>query len=175
MSAISRTVLREQVKDVLLQRIVSGELKPGERLVETRIASELGTSQAPVREALRDRDIYPAAFRHYLDLPEADDVDILAKIGFQLPRVPNRADRANRLWDKDQTWLLDQLGERHLPDADRFKLRVWQTALDHYRLFGIDDLEQARTYATPQFAELFGSFTTMTNRYGGPALLRTGR
>jgi DNA-binding GntR family transcriptional regulator len=52
--AVSRTVLREQVKDVLLQRIASGELKPGERLVETRIAQELGTSQAPVREALRD-------------------------------------------------------------------------------------------------------------------------
>lgn len=130
------------------------------------------SSRQELREALRDRDIYPAAFRHYLDLPEADDVDILAKIGFQLPRVPNRADRANRLWDQDQIWLLDQLGERDLPDADRFKLRVWQTALDHYRLFGIDDLEQARTYGTPQFAEQFGSFTTLTNRYGGPALLK---
>lgn len=54
MTAIARTVLREQVKDVLLQRIVRGELQPGERLVETRIAQELGTSQAPVREALRD-------------------------------------------------------------------------------------------------------------------------
>lgn len=57
MVAISRTVLREQVKDVLLQRIVSGELQPGERLVETRIAQELGTSQAPVREALRDLEL----------------------------------------------------------------------------------------------------------------------
>ena len=57
MAAISRTVLREQVKDVLLQRIVSGELQPGERLVETRIAQELGTSQAPVREALRDLEL----------------------------------------------------------------------------------------------------------------------
>lgn len=130
------------------------------------------SSRRELREALRDRDIYPAAFRHYLDLPEADDVDILAKIGFQLPRVPNRGDRANRLWDQDQIWLLDQLGERDLPEADRFKLRVWQTALDHYRLFGIDDLEQARTYGTPQFAEQFGSFTTLTNRYGGPALLK---
>jgi len=54
---ISRTVLREQVKDVLLQRIVSGELEPGDRLVETRIAQELGTSQAPVREALRDLEL----------------------------------------------------------------------------------------------------------------------
>jgi DNA-binding GntR family transcriptional regulator len=51
---IRKIVLREQVKDMLLQRIASGELKPGERIVETRIANELGTSQAPVREALRD-------------------------------------------------------------------------------------------------------------------------
>lgn len=57
MTAISRTVLREQVKDILLQRIASGDLKPGERLVETRIAHELGTSQAPVREALRDLEL----------------------------------------------------------------------------------------------------------------------
>ena len=57
MATISRTVLREQVKDVLLQRIVSGELQPGDRLVETRIAQELGTSQAPVREALRDLEL----------------------------------------------------------------------------------------------------------------------
>jgi DNA-binding GntR family transcriptional regulator len=49
-----RPILREQVKDLLLQRIVSGEYPPGSRLVETHIAGELGISQAPVREALRD-------------------------------------------------------------------------------------------------------------------------
>lgn len=129
-------------------------------------------SRQELREALRDRDIYPSAFRHYLDLPDADDVDVLAKIGFQLPRVPNRADRANRLWDEDQIWLLNQMGEAARPESQRFKTHLWQTALDHYRLFGIDDLEQARTYGAPQFAEQFGSFTTLTQRYGGPALLK---
>jgi type I restriction enzyme R subunit len=129
-------------------------------------------SRHELREALRDRDIYPSAFRHYLDLPDADDVDILAKIGFRLPLVPSRADRANRLWDEDEKWLLDHLGEAALPEDQRFKTHVWQTALDHYRLFGIDDLEQARTYSAPQFADQFGSFTTLTQRYGGPALLR---
>lgn len=49
-----RTSLREQVRDLLLDRIVAGEYPPGSRLVETRIAEELGVSQAPVREALRD-------------------------------------------------------------------------------------------------------------------------
>jgi DNA-binding GntR family transcriptional regulator len=51
---LSRVVLREQVKEVLLERILSGAYPPGSRLVETRIAQELGVSQAPVREALRD-------------------------------------------------------------------------------------------------------------------------
>jgi DNA-binding GntR family transcriptional regulator len=55
--SVARTVLREQVKEVLLERILRGELEPGERLVETRLARELGTSQAPVREALRDLEL----------------------------------------------------------------------------------------------------------------------
>jgi DNA-binding GntR family transcriptional regulator len=54
MAEFTRSNLREQVKDVILQRIVDGSYPPGVRLVETRIAQELGVSQAPVREALRD-------------------------------------------------------------------------------------------------------------------------
>jgi DNA-binding GntR family transcriptional regulator len=53
-AVVSRTVLREQVKEVLLERILAHEYAPGDRLVETRIAQELGVSQAPVREALRE-------------------------------------------------------------------------------------------------------------------------
>ncbi|MDX6540513.1 MAG: hypothetical protein QOI71_2123, partial [Gaiellales bacterium] len=45
---ISRPVLRDQVKDVLLERIARGDYRPGQRLVETAIARELGVSQAPV-------------------------------------------------------------------------------------------------------------------------------
>ena len=51
--AISRSVLAEQVKDRLLQDIMSGRYPPHSRIVETRVAREVGTSQAPVREALR--------------------------------------------------------------------------------------------------------------------------
>lgn len=51
--AISRSVLAEQVKDRLLQDILSGRYPSHSRIVETRVARELGTSQAPVREALR--------------------------------------------------------------------------------------------------------------------------
>ena len=56
-ASVTRVVLREQVKELILERILNGTYAPGERLVETRIASELGTSQAPVREALRDLEL----------------------------------------------------------------------------------------------------------------------
>ena len=51
---IKRAALREQVRELLTARIMNGYYQPGERLVEMRIAGEFGTSQAPVREALRE-------------------------------------------------------------------------------------------------------------------------
>lgn len=51
---LARSVLSAQVKDRMLQWILEGDLPPGSRIIETKIARELGTSQAPVREALRD-------------------------------------------------------------------------------------------------------------------------
>ncbi|WP_335984133.1 MULTISPECIES: GntR family transcriptional regulator [Streptomycetaceae] len=46
--------LREQIREHILDGIVSGRWKPGERIVERRIAVELEVSQTPVREALRE-------------------------------------------------------------------------------------------------------------------------
>ena len=52
--ALKRLSLREQVRDALLRDILRGVYAPGDRLVEMKIARDLGTSQAPVREALRE-------------------------------------------------------------------------------------------------------------------------
>lgn len=51
--AVKPMSLSDQVKEQLAERIVTGDLKPGDRLIELSIAKDLGTSQAPVREALR--------------------------------------------------------------------------------------------------------------------------
>ncbi len=51
--AIKRAAARDQIKDLLMERILDGTYKPGDRLVELQIAEELNTSQAPVREAFR--------------------------------------------------------------------------------------------------------------------------
>jgi DNA-binding GntR family transcriptional regulator len=42
----------DQVHDVLLERIVSGELAPGSKLRQEALAEELGVSRTPLREAL---------------------------------------------------------------------------------------------------------------------------
>ncbi|MEM8786837.1 MAG: GntR family transcriptional regulator [Pseudomonadota bacterium] len=53
-NVIQRVVLSEQVKEEILDDILSGRVKPGDRLVESQIAKRMGISQSPVREALRD-------------------------------------------------------------------------------------------------------------------------
>lgn len=52
-SPVHGVSLSQQIRELILQRILSGEYVAGERLVETRIARELEVSQGPVREALR--------------------------------------------------------------------------------------------------------------------------
>ena len=49
---VERLTLADQVYTSLKRRIISGDLRPGERLKELEIARELGASRTPVREAL---------------------------------------------------------------------------------------------------------------------------
>jgi type I restriction enzyme R subunit len=103
-----------------------------------------------------------------------------------------------RFWDEDTPWLETELvgppepgkilpfpGPAELEamplaaedlteyrSVARFKRDFWQIALDHYSLFGIDDLESARTYGAPQFVDRFGSFQTLSKLYGGPQRLK---
>jgi DNA-binding GntR family transcriptional regulator len=53
----SRRALRHDVRDGLVRSILTAEYAPGDRLIEMHIAREYGTSQGPVREALRELEI----------------------------------------------------------------------------------------------------------------------
>lgn len=46
-------LIRDQVYQVLLTKLISGELAPGDKITERVTASELGISTTPVKEALR--------------------------------------------------------------------------------------------------------------------------
>lgn len=49
---INDTSISKQVVRALRQQIFSGQLKPGEKVPESKIAEEMGISRGPVREAL---------------------------------------------------------------------------------------------------------------------------
>lgn len=52
-----RPLYSEEIKKTLLDAILTGELQPGDRIVETRWARKLGVSQSPIREAIRELEM----------------------------------------------------------------------------------------------------------------------
>jgi DNA-binding GntR family transcriptional regulator len=108
---VERRMLGNQVRDILLGRILSGEYGPGERLVETRIARELGVSQGTVREAIRSLEAVKfiettpfagARVRGSVALEELIEVhpvraaleDLAARLG--VPRMKGKAEALRR-------------------------------------------------------------------------------
>lgn len=83
---------REQVAEILRDAITAGRLKPGDRLIETDLASELGTSRAPVREALRQLEeqglvaSYPYRGSEVLGVTEDEVQEMLVPIRVTLER-----------------------------------------------------------------------------------------
>ena len=49
--------IRKKVYHHIREKILGGEIVPGERLIETRLAQEIGTSRTPVREALHSLEL----------------------------------------------------------------------------------------------------------------------
>lgn len=49
--------LRDVVFNTLRQAILTGEMKPGERLMEIHLANRLGVSRTPIREAIRKLEL----------------------------------------------------------------------------------------------------------------------
>ncbi|WP_345318585.1 type I restriction-modification enzyme R subunit C-terminal domain-containing protein [Novipirellula rosea] len=114
---------------------------------------------------------------HRLGMHGVDDVDVLAKVGFGVEDVATRKDRVRQFWGFEGTWLRKKLELKENSfesdgNAGSWKLAFWRVALDHYSLYGIDALERGNTYQLPPFVGQFGSFQTLTSKYGGPKKLR---
>jgi DNA-binding GntR family transcriptional regulator len=133
MTSITRSVLSDQVKDVLLRAIVAGEYPPGSRIVETRVARELGVSQAPVREALRDLEA----------------LGVIESTAYQGARVrqPEKAELAEAYGVRAE---LESMGVRlavsRLTDADLEELQGYVDEMQHAASTG-DALAEARVDA----------------------------
>jgi len=53
---LERSVLSTQVSRAIMEGILRGRFRPGDRLVENELAEMLGISRSPIREALTDLD-----------------------------------------------------------------------------------------------------------------------
>ena len=98
--------LRQSVYDALIDLIVGGELAPGQHMVETDLARQLGVSRQPIREALHRMeaegwvDLRPSqgAFVHVPTDSEVDELlDVRALLEAETARLAARAPSAAQL------------------------------------------------------------------------------
>jgi DNA-binding GntR family transcriptional regulator len=75
--------LRDVIFETLRKAIVSGDIKPGERLMEVSLANQMGVSRTPVREAIRRLEaeglvtMTPRKGTHVSELSVKDIMDVL--------------------------------------------------------------------------------------------------
>ena len=114
---VARRVFREQVKEHVISAILRGDLKPGDRIVETRLADELGVSQAPVREALRELELLgfveSAPFRGtQVCTVSYEELGQLYPLRAQVEAMAARV-AAARIGESDLAALADLLAQMH--------------------------------------------------------------
>ncbi|EXG81546.1 transcriptional regulator [Cryptosporangium arvum DSM 44712] len=116
--------LRQVVTDEIADMIITGELQPGEHLVEQELAAQLGVSRQPVREALQRLhsegwvDLRPGlgAFVH---TPTADEADQLLATRTLLEAESARLAAANATPALvEQLWQLQAVGEQAVAADD---------------------------------------------------------
>lgn len=87
---------REKVVQILRSAITSGQLPPGHRLVEFELADQMGTSRAPIREALRQLEqeglvvSYPYRGTEVLGVSQDEIEEVLVPIRLTLERFAFR-------------------------------------------------------------------------------------
>jgi DNA-binding GntR family transcriptional regulator len=112
----------QQVTETLRLAIIAGRFAPGERLIESVLSTELGTSRGPVREALRQLEneglVMSFPYRGAVVLGVSDDEvhEVLIPIRLTLERS-SFARALEKMTDNDfaelgkQIWLMEQAGK----------------------------------------------------------------
>jgi DNA-binding GntR family transcriptional regulator len=157
-------LLSTTVKRLLLDRIVHGHYQPGERIVELQLAKELGTSQSPIREALRDLAAIGIVTIHprrgaRVRLPSAKELADVSIVRSEIDALAARL-AAELITDDDLAELealvqemLTRLDEGNFPavtEADaRFHQLIAQVSANHALERAFDQLAPvARTFIT---------------------------
>lgn len=123
----------QQVIEILRTAIISGRFEPGDRLIESALSAQLGTSRGPVREALRQLEneglvmSFPYRGAVVVGVSDEEVHEVLIPIRLTLERY-SFAQALEKLTEDDfaelgkQIWLLEQAGKANdllkLAEAD---------------------------------------------------------
>lgn len=165
-SGIRGELLSTSVKKLLLDRIMSGHYKPGERIIELQLSKELGTSQSPVREALRDLAAIGIVTIHSrrgarVRLPTSKELSDISLVRSEIDALA--ATLAAPLVDED---VLGQLRatyadmEHHHADGNHVALT--QADAQFHRLIVMTSANQAIQHVFDQLEPFARTFITLT-------------
>ncbi len=165
-SAIRGELLSTSVKKLLLDRIMSGHYKPGERIIELQLSKELGTSQSPVREALRDLAAIGIVTIHSrrgarVRLPSSKELCDISLVRSEIDALA--ATLATPLVDEE---VLGQLRaayadmERHHAEGNHVALT--QADAQFHRLIVLTSANQAIQHVFDQLEPFARTFITLT-------------
>ena len=119
---VAKETLRSNIKSYIQRMIAEGVYKPGDRIVETRLAKELNVSQAPVREAMLELSAMglleerPYSGTYVRDLSVAEIEDIFNTRAFVEEYAATRA--AKRVTDQ-QLVEMEEILQRMERDRDQ--------------------------------------------------------
>lgn len=163
---IGGELLSTSVKKLLLDRIIRGYYKPGERIIELQVSKELGTSQSPVREALRDLAAIGIVTIHSrrgarVRMPTSKELADISLVRSEIDALA--ATLAASLLDDD---VLSQLREayaemeRHLADGDH--VAMTQADARFHRLIVTTSGNEAIQHVFDQLEPFARTFITLT-------------
>ena len=162
---IHRACMRDQVRDRILSRILSGEYAPGTRLKELSLAAECGVSQAPVREALRELEalglVECERYRgtrvrsaDAAELREAYELRVLLEehaVQQATPLCPERLERLEAEYQRMQQALQNRAMDEHAEAAIAFHRLLVEASGNRTVLAAWDNLHwQVRTRVAVQ-------------------------
>ncbi len=159
-------LLSATVRRLVLDRIVQGHYRPGERIVEFQLAKELGLSQSPVREGLRELaavgiiTIHPRRGAR-VRLPSAKELTDVSVVRAEIDALAARL-AAPRIPDATLD-ALEALIEEMLAqlDAGDFS-RVTDADVRFHHLIAEASENQALERAFDQLAPFARTFITLT-------------
>jgi DNA-binding GntR family transcriptional regulator len=132
---LPRRSLRDEVFEILHKRIIAGEIRPGEWLRQEDIASQLGVSMTPVREALdllvasglAERELYRGV--HVIELTHEEMLDAYGlRFLLEPPAAWQAAENAT-------TSQIDELKQLHAGTLDLIRLEDMSRLREFSRQF----------------------------------------